>query len=67
MVLVEMVERGEGEHRMITSEEQMKQMHERMNKMKEMMPASQGGHNLEAPSSKHGSNSREVMNCFAHT
>jgi hypothetical protein len=24
-------------------------------------------HNLEAPSSQNGSNSRQVINCFAHT
>ncbi|KAM0830534.1 hypothetical protein ACQ4PT_066145 [Festuca glaucescens] len=56
-VLVEMVARREAEHRMSTLEEQMQHMEQRMNKMQEMM--SQGGHNLEAPSSQHGSNSRQ--------
>jgi hypothetical protein len=64
-VLAEMVARREAEHRMSTLEEQMQQMEQRMNKMQEMM--SQGGHNLEAPSSQNGSNSRQVINCFAHT
>ena len=66
-VLVEMVARREAEHRMSTLEEQMQQMMQRMNQMQQMMPPSQGGHNLEAPTSQHGSNSRQVMNCFAHT
>jgi hypothetical protein len=66
-VLVEMVARREAEHRMSTLEEQMQQMQQQMNKMQEMMSASQGGHNLEAPSSQHGSTSRQVINCFAHT
>jgi hypothetical protein len=64
-VLAEMVAHREAEHRMSTLEEQMQQMEQRMNKMQEMM--SQGGHNLEAPSSQNGSNSRQVINCFAHT
>ncbi|KAM0898137.1 hypothetical protein ACQ4PT_022102 [Festuca glaucescens] len=58
-VLVEMVARREAEHRMSTLEEQMQQMQQQMNKMQEIMAASQGGHNLEAPSSQHGSNSRQ--------
>jgi hypothetical protein len=66
-VLVEMVARREAEHRMNALEEEMQQIKQQMNKMQEMMSASQGGHNLEAPSSQHGSNSRQVRNCFAHT
>jgi hypothetical protein len=62
-----MVARREAEHRMSTLEEQMQQMQQQMNKMQEMMSASQGGHNLEAPSSQHGSTSRQVINYFAHT
>jgi hypothetical protein len=57
-----MVARREAEHSMSTLEEQMQQREQRMNKMQEMM--SQGGHNLEA---QNGSNSRQVINCFAHT
>jgi hypothetical protein len=62
-----MVARREAEHHMSTLEEQIQQMQQQMKKMQEMMSASQGGHNLEAPSSQHGSNSRQVINCFAHT
>uniref|UniRef100_A0ACD5W6G2 Uncharacterized protein n=1 Tax=Avena sativa TaxID=4498 RepID=A0ACD5W6G2_AVESA len=58
-VLVEIVARREAEHRMSTLEEQMQQMEQQFNQMKEMMSASQGGHNLEAPSSQHGSTSRQ--------
>jgi hypothetical protein len=65
-VLVEMVARREAEHRMNTLEEQMQQMQQQMNQMKEMVLASQAGHNVETPSSQHGSNSRQVMNYFAH-
>jgi hypothetical protein len=68
-VLVEMVARREAEHRMNTLEDQMQQMREQMHKMQQMqeqMLASQGGHNLETPSSQHGSNSRQVMNYFAY-
>ncbi|KAM0901406.1 hypothetical protein ACQ4PT_019962 [Festuca glaucescens] len=61
-VLVEMVACREAEHRMNTLEDQMQQMREQMHKMQQMqeqMLASQGGHNLETPSSQHGSNSRQ--------
>jgi hypothetical protein len=60
--LVEMVARREAEHRMNTMEERMQKMQEQMNKMTELLLASQGGHNLDAPSSQHGSNSRQVRN-----
>jgi hypothetical protein len=61
-----MVARREAEHRMNMLEEQMQQMQEQMNQMKEIVLALQGGHNLDTPSSQHGSNSRQVMNYFAH-
>ena len=62
--LIEIVARREAEHRVSTLEEQMRQMMERMNQMEQMMPTSQRVHNLEAPTSQHGSTSRQVMNCF---
>lgn len=65
--LVEIVARQEAEHRVSILEEQMQQMMERMNQMEKRMPTSQGVHNLEAPTSQHGSTSRQVMNCFADT
>ena len=65
-VLVELVARREAEHRMSTLEEQMQQMMQQMNQMQQNMQTSQGGNNLEAPTSQHGSTSRQVMNCFAH-
>uniref|UniRef100_A0ACD5W1C7 Uncharacterized protein n=1 Tax=Avena sativa TaxID=4498 RepID=A0ACD5W1C7_AVESA len=52
--LVEMVARREAEHRISTLEEQMQQMRQLMNQMQQQV-----GHNLEAPSSQHGSNSRQ--------
>lgn len=58
-ILVEIVARREAEHRMNTMEEQMQQMKEQINQMKEMMSTSQGGHDVETPSSQHGSNSRQ--------
>ena len=62
-VLVEMVARRDAEHRMSTMEEQMQQLQEQVNHMREIMLTSQGGHHLETPGSQHGSNSRQVI-CF---
>ena len=63
-VLVEMEGRRQAENRMNMMEEQMQQMQEQINQMKELMLGTHGGHNLEAPSSHHGSNSRQVMDYF---
>ena len=56
-VLVEMEGCRQAENRMNMMEEQMQVMQEQLNQMKDMMLATHGGHNLEAPSSHHGSNS----------
>ncbi|XP_048554298.1 uncharacterized protein LOC125535282 [Triticum urartu] len=57
-VLVEMQGRREAENRYNMLQGHVQQMEERMNRM-ELMLASQGRHNLETPSSQHGSNSRQ--------
>ena len=62
-VLVEMEGRREAENRFNMLEGHVLQMQEQMNRM-ELMLASQGRHNLETPSSQHGSNSQQVMNYF---
>ena len=62
-VLVAMEGRREAENRFNMLQGHVQQMEEQMNRM-ELMLASQGRHNLETPSSQHGSNSRQVMNYF---
>ena len=61
-VLVEMEGRRQAKNRMNMMEVQMQQMQEQLNEMKEMMTGRHGGHNLEAPNSQHGSNSRHETN-----
>ncbi|XP_048538602.1 uncharacterized protein LOC125517443 isoform X2 [Triticum urartu] len=57
-VLVEMQGRRKAENRYNMLQGHVQQMEERVNQM-ELMLASQGRHNLETPSSQHGSNSRQ--------